>query len=156
PSGSCRTISSKDSPPAVRSERRDSRESRMQYRVIQWATGGVGRAAIQGIVDHPELELGGCWVHCRSKDGRDAGQVAGTAALGTKATRDVDALLALAADCVLYSPILGDAELIARILRSGKNVVTPLGWFFPWRSPDVAALEAACHAGRTTLHGTGI
>ena len=45
---------------------------------------------------------------------------------------------------------------VARILRSGKNVVTPLGWFFPWRSPDVAALEAACQAGRTTLHGTGI
>jgi len=128
----------------------------MKYRVIQWATGGVGRAAIQGIVDHPELELVGCWVHGRMKDGRDAGELAGIAPLGIMATRDVEALLALDADCVLYSPILGDAELIARILRSGKNVVTPLGWFFPWRSPDVAALEAACHAGRTTLHGTGI
>jgi len=128
----------------------------MKYRVIQWATGGVGRAAIQGIVDHPELELVGCWVHGRAKDGRDAGELAGIAPLGVKATRDVDALLGLDADCVLYSPILGDAELIARILRSGKNVVTPLGWFYPWRSPDVGALEAACHAGRTTLHGTGI
>jgi hypothetical protein len=128
----------------------------MRYRVIQWATGGVGRAAIQGIADHPELELVGCWVHGRAKNGRDAGELAGIAPLGIKATRDVDALLALDADCVLYSPILGDAELIARILRSGKNVVTPLGWFFPWRSPDVAALEAACQAGRTTLHGTGI
>jgi hypothetical protein len=128
----------------------------MRYRVIQWATGGVGRAAIQGIVDHPELELLGCWVHGRAKDGRDAGELAGIAPLGVKATRDVDALLALDADCVLYSPILGDAELIARILRSGKNVVTPLGWFFPWRSPDVAALETACQAGRSTLHGTGI
>jgi 2,4-diaminopentanoate dehydrogenase len=128
----------------------------MRYRVIQWATGGVGRAAIQGIVGHPELELVGCWVHGRAKDGRDAGELAGIAPLGIKATRDVDGLLALDADCVLYSPILDDAELIARILRSGKNVVTPLGWFFPWRSPDVAALEAACQAGRTTLHGTGI
>jgi len=128
----------------------------MRYRVIQWATGGVGRAAIQGIADHPELELVGCWVHGRAKDGRDAGELAGIVPLGIKATRDVDALLALDADCVLYSPILGDVELIARILRSGKNVVTPLGWFFPWRSPDVAALETACQAGRTTLHGTGI
>src|SRR5262245_48993137 len=131
-------------------------EVTMKYRVIQWATGGVGRAAIQGIVEHPELELVGCWVHGRAKDGRDAGELAGITPLGVKATRDVDALLALDADCVLYSPILGDAELVARILRSGKNVVTPLGWFYPWRSPDVAALEAACHAGRTTLHGTGI
>ena len=49
----------------------------MKYRVIQWATGGVGRAAIQGIVNHPELELVGCWVHSRAKDGRDAGELAG-------------------------------------------------------------------------------
>src|SRR5262245_43580269 len=95
----------------------------MRYRVIQWATGGVGRAAIQGIADHPELELVGCWVHGRAKDGRDAGELAGIAPLGINATRDVGALLALDADCVLYSPILGDAELIARILRSGKNEI---------------------------------
>ena len=31
----------------------------MTYRVIQWATGGVGRAAIEGVLDHPELELVG-------------------------------------------------------------------------------------------------
>jgi hypothetical protein len=128
----------------------------VQYRVIQWATGGVGTAAIQGIVNHPELELVGCWVHSRAKDGRDAGELAGIAPLGVSATRDVDALLAREADCVLYSPILADASLVERILRSGKNVVTPLGWFFPWHGQDFAALEAACHAGGATLHGTGI
>ena len=32
-------------------------------RVIQWATGGVGVAAIQAIAAHPELELVGTWVH---------------------------------------------------------------------------------------------
>jgi hypothetical protein len=31
----------------------------MPYRVIQWATGNVGRAAVEGIVVHPELELVG-------------------------------------------------------------------------------------------------
>ena len=128
----------------------------MKYRVIQWATGGVGCAAIQGIVNHPDLELVGCWVHSRAKDGRDAGELAGIAPLGVAATRDVDTLLALDADCVLYSPLLADAAVIERILRSGKNVVTPLGWFFPWRGQDCAALEVACHAGGVTLHGTGI
>ncbi len=128
----------------------------MKYRVIQWATGGVGRAAIQGIVNHPELELVGCWVHSRSKDGCDAGELAGIAPLGVAATRDIEALLALDADCVLYSPILADAAVVERILRSRKNVVTPLGWFFPWRGQDFAALEVACHAGGVTLHGTGI
>ena len=41
----------------------------MTYKVIQWATGGVGRAAIEGVIDHPELELVGCWVHSESMDG---------------------------------------------------------------------------------------
>ena len=77
-------------------------------RVIQWATGGVGRAAIEGILDHPELELVGCWVHSDDKDGRDVGELIGRAPIGVRATRDVDALLALPADCVLYSPMVGN------------------------------------------------
>jgi len=128
----------------------------MSHRIIQWATGGVGRAAIQGIVNHPELELVGCWVHSRKKAGRDAGELAGIGPLGVVATNDKDALLALDADCVLYSPLMADAAEVERILRSGKNVVTPLGWFFPWRGSDFAALEVACHAAGVTLHGTGI
>jgi hypothetical protein len=128
----------------------------LKHRVIQWATGGVGCAAIQGIVNHPELELVGCWVHSRAKDGRDAGELAGIAPLGITATRDVDALLGLDADCVLYSPVFPDATLVERILRTGKNIVTPLGWFFPWRGQDFAAIEVACHVAGVTLHGTGI
>ncbi len=128
----------------------------MAIRVIQWATGGVGRAAIEGILDHPELELVGCWVHSAAKEGRDAGELAGRKPIGVRATRDVDALLALPADCVLYSPLVADPALVARILASGKNVVTPLGWFHPGRSGSAPELEAACREGRSTLHGTGI
>jgi len=125
-------------------------------RVIQWATGGVGRAAIEGILAHPELELAGCWVHGAAKDGRDVGELIGRAPIGVKATRDVDALLALPADCVVYSPIVGNPAVVARILASGKNVVTPLGWFYPFASKTVGELEAACRKGGVTLHGTGI
>ena len=46
-------------------------------RVIQWATGGVGRAAIEGVLDHPDLELVGCWVHSADKDGVDVGTLLG-------------------------------------------------------------------------------
>jgi hypothetical protein len=126
------------------------------YRVIQWATGGVGRAAIQGIADHPELELVGCWVHSPEKAGRDAGELAGIGRLGVAATTEVEALLARDADCVLYSPLLANTEEVVRILESGKNVVTPLGWFFPFRMQDVARVEEACRKGGSTLHGTGI
>ena len=129
----------------------------MGYRVIQWATGNLGRAAIEGIVSHPELELVGCWVHSPEKAGRDVGEIVGIAPVGVRATSDVDALLAMEAACVLYSPLLGKPRDVMRILESGKNVVTPLGWFFPDRnSKTTAELEAACRRGGVTLHGTGI
>jgi len=129
----------------------------MTYRVIQWATGNLGRAAIEGIVSHPELELAGCWVHYADKAGRDAGEIAGVGPLGVAATNDVDAILALDADCVLYSPLLAQPREVIAILESGKNVVTPLGWFFPDRSSKTTlAIEAACRRANVTLHGTGI
>jgi len=65
----------------------------MTYRVIQWATGGVGRASIEGIQSHLELELVGCWVHSAEKVGKDVGEICGMEPLGIKATNDVDALL---------------------------------------------------------------
>jgi hypothetical protein len=72
-----------------------------------------------------------------------------------RATDDVDALLALEADCVVYSPMLADHALVERILRSGKNVVTPLGWWYPDKR-STGPIEEACAKGRVTLHGTGI
>lgn len=128
----------------------------MAYRVIQWATGNVGRAALQGILSHPELELAGVWVHDPGKAGRDAGELCGVAPTGVRTTNDVDAVLAMQADCVLYSPLLPQLDEVARLLRSGKNVVTPVGWFYPFNTPGVAELEAACRAGGVSLHGTGI
>ncbi len=116
---------------------------------------GVGRAAIQAIVSHPELELVGAWVHSAAKVGRDAGEIAGGEPVGVAATDDVEALLALDADCVLYSPVMADRPTVIRILESGKNVVTPLNWFYP-QQRDAADLEAACQKGGVTLHGTGI
>ena len=57
-----------------------------KLRVIQWATGGVGKAAIECVVNHPQLELVGCWVHSADKNGRDVGEILGTAALAVTAT----------------------------------------------------------------------
>jgi hypothetical protein len=128
----------------------------MPYRVIQWATGNVGRAAVQGIASHPELELVGAWVHEAQKAGRDVGELCGLGALGVRTTDDVDAILALPADCVLYSPLLPQLDEVVRLLDSGKNVVTPVGWFYPFNTPGVAQLEAACQRGGVSLHGTGI
>ena len=127
----------------------------MTIKVIQWATGGVGTAAIQGVLAHPELELIGCWVHSNDKVGIDVADLVGGPPLGVAATDDVEALLSLGADCVIYSPVMADPHEVARILASGANVVTPLGWFFA-EGRDNSGIEAACSEGGSTVHGTGI
>jgi hypothetical protein len=125
------------------------------YRVIQWATGNVGRAAIEGVLAHPQLELAGCWVHSADKDGVDVGTLLGRDPIGVTASTDVDALLAADADAVLYSPLFADPELVKRILESGKNVVTPLGWFYP-EAAERATFDGVAKSAGVTLHGTGI
>ena len=102
-----------------------------KLRVIQWATGGVGKAAIECVLNHPQLKLVGCWVHSADKNGRDVGEILGTAALGVAATSSVDEVLATDADCVVYSPLVPNDDEVIAILRSGKNVVTPVGWVYP-------------------------
>ena len=124
-------------------------------RVIQWATGSVGKAAIEGILLHPDLELVGCWVHSDSKNGVDVGEILGIEPLGVAATSSMDEILAMEADAVLYSPLVPNRNEVAAILRSGKNVVTPVGWFYPTER-DGAKLAAACAEAGTSLHGTGI
>ena len=129
----------------------------MTYRVIQWATGFVGQEAIKGVLAHPDLELVGTWVHSPDKAGKDVGELCGIGPIGVTATNDVDALLALDADCVVYAPVLASTNTVIRLLESGKNVVTPVGWIYPnAATPKLAELEAACRAGNATLHGTGI
>ena len=128
----------------------------MALKVIQWATGNVGRAAIEGVVAHPDLELVGCWVHSADKDGRDAGELAGIDSIGVAATTDRDAILAMDADCVVYAPMLADHNDVLAILGSGKSVVTPVGWVYPFASRDVSDLESVCRDKGVVLHGTGI
>ena len=98
-----------------------------KYRVIQWGTGQVGTHSLRGVLNHPQLELVGLWVHSRSDEGSDAGEFVGRTPTGIVATRDVNALLALDADCICYSATDSgrEEEVVAefiRILEAGKNV----------------------------------
>ena len=124
-------------------------------RVVQLATGGVGRAAIGATARHPDLELVGCWVHSADKVGVDAGELAGMGPLGVASTDDLDEIIALGADCAVYAPVLPDPSVVARLLAAGTNVVTPLGWFYP-DDTATGTLAEACASGGSTLHGTGI
>jgi hypothetical protein len=98
-------------------------------RVIQWATGNVGRHAAAAIHRHPDLELVGALVYSDAKAGRDVGDICGLGPIGVTATTDRDAVVALDADCVVYTPQgemdpMGALDDICRLLASGKNVVS--------------------------------
>jgi hypothetical protein len=127
----------------------------MALRVVQWATGSVGTAAIKAVLEHPELELVGCWVHSKDKAGLDVGDIIGTGALGVRATDNAADILAMDADAVVYAPLLPNADEVSALLRSGKNVVSPVGWFYPGET-EAAPLRAAALEGNATLHGAGI
>ncbi|ULE31657.1 NAD(P)H-dependent amine dehydrogenase family protein [Mycobacterium sp. IDR2000157661] len=128
------------------------------YRVIQWMTGDVGKVGVRHFAENPVYDLVGVLVHTPEKVGRDAGDIAGIGAIGVTTTDDVEAVVAMDADCVFYTPIIMDTETVCRLLRSGKNVVTTSGFFNP--SPDFAAdgdkIRAACQDGGTSFHGGGI
>ena len=102
-----------------------------RIRVVQSATGGVGRAAIEGVLSHPDLELVGCWVHSADKHGKDVGELIGADPVGVTATTSAEEVVALDADCVVYSPLVPNEEEVVALLRSGKSVVTPVGWIYP-------------------------
>lgn len=127
----------------------------MALKVVQWATGGVGVAAINGILEHPDLQLVGCWVHSEAKNGKDVGEIIGAAPLGVTATNSLDDIVALDADAVIYAPLMFNLDEVAALLRSGKNVVSPISWIYPSERQSASVREAAL-AGNATLHGTGI
>jgi 2,4-diaminopentanoate dehydrogenase len=129
-----------------------------RIRVVQWATGNIGTRSLRAVVEHPALELVGVRTYGDDKVGRDAGDLCGLPPTGVLATDDIDEVISLAADCVLYMPRALDAEEVCRLLASGTNVVTTRGEFH--RSASMSAdlreaVEAACSEGGASIHSTG-
>lgn len=136
------------------------------YRVIHWGPGNVGRSTLRTIIKDPRLELVGVRVYSESKDGRDAGELCGLDPVGVACSRDVEALLALDADCVAYTASDMTSEganqvidEVCTILRSGKNVVgvSPTQLLLPESHPEAAAkVDAACQEAGVSFHITGL
>jgi 2,4-diaminopentanoate dehydrogenase len=143
------------------------------HRIVQWGTGNVGRHALRTILERPDLELVGVRVYNRDKVGRDVGELLGIAPVGIVATDDDEAVLALDADCVCYTP-LGTTldtferplEDICRLLASGKNVVSSAVEYYAYLHPDIAPgrvgaaaierIHRACEEGGTSFFHVGI
>lgn len=130
----------------------------MVLQVVQWTTGNVGRRSVVAIASNPNLELVGCYAWSADKVGVDVGTLAGIDPLGIAATDDIDALLALGADCVVYNPMWPEPDHLARILESGTNVVTTAGFLNgrAYGAEATATLEAACERGRSSIFGSGM
>ena len=127
------------------------------YRVVQWTTGNVGKSSVQAIAASPALELVGCYAWSPEKVGRDVGELCGLGPLGVSATNDVDALLALKPDCVVYNPMWIDTDELVRILSAGVNVVATAAFI---TGHNLGAgrdrIAEACQRGGSTMFGTGI
>lgn len=144
----------------------------MTYRIIQWGTGNVGSHALRTIIDRPDFELVGVRVYNPAKVGVDAGELIGRDPVGVLATDDVNALLALGADCVCFNPLgstLSDhtpaLDDICRILESGANVVSSAVEYHAYLRPQGVPKEsirsyerirAACDSGQSSFFHVGI
>ncbi|HEU5083719.1 MAG TPA: hypothetical protein VFU14_10290 [Acidimicrobiales bacterium] len=126
-------------------------------RVVQWTTGNVGKRAVRAVVHRPDLELVGCYAWSDDKVGRDVGELCGIDPIGVTASDDVDALLALAPDCVVYTPMWPDVDEVVRILEAGVDVVSTAAFINGNRlGADRARITDACERGGSTIFGTGI
>jgi hypothetical protein len=125
--------------------------------VVQWTTGNVGQRAVRAMVADPDLDLVGAYAWSPEKVGRDVGELCGIDPIGVAATDDVDALLALAPDCVVYTPKWPDVDDLCRILESGVNVVATAGFITGHAlGADRDRILAACARGRSSIFGSGM
>lgn len=127
-------------------------------KVIQWATGNVGTRSLRAVIEHQDMELVGLWVSSPDKVGQDAGHLCGLPATGILATHDVDQLIAVQADAVLYMRQGTDMDELCRLLASGKNIITTRSDFHHPAMMDPAnraQIETACRQGGTSIYSTG-
>lgn len=129
----------------------------MPMRVVQWTTGNVGRRSVRAVLDHPDLELVGCYAWSADKAGRDVGELCGLEPVGVTATNDVAALLASKPDCVIYNPMWHDTDEVVRILEAGVNVVSTAAFITGSRlGTGRDRIADACERGGSSMFGTGI
>ncbi|WP_436790856.1 NAD(P)H-dependent amine dehydrogenase family protein [Yinghuangia sp. YIM S10712] len=129
-----------------------------KLRVIQWTTGKVGKLALRAIIDDPRLELVGVYAWSPDKNGIDAGELCGRPHCGVTATNDVDALVALGADTVIYTPFMADLDHVLPLLESGADVISTNLFFNVGgiQGETKERLEAACVRGGSALFITGV
>lgn len=127
-------------------------------RVVQWATGLVGMAAMRAVIKDRRFQLVGLHAHSPSKIGRDAGEICGLDPIGVAATNQISRIIELQPDCVLYMREGYDVDEMCSLLEAGINIVTTRSEFL---NPTVMEptlqerITAACNSGASSIHSTG-
>jgi hypothetical protein len=133
------------------------------YRVVQWATGSMGRTALRRVIDHPDLDLVGVYVYDARKVGVDAGQIARRPDCGVLTTNRIDDIIRLQPDIVLHMSRVTMAyerqnEDVIKLLAAGIDVISIAGFHHPACHGEAyaAPLREACRLGGSTLAGVGL
>ena len=128
-----------------------------RYKVIVWGPGKMGSYAMHYFITNDAFELIGVRGYFENEINIDAGEFLGLDPIGVIMTDNEESLLAMDADCVLYTVhedpnYATDAEIL-RILESGKNVVTTLPYhnIGNFRAPEIVEkFEEVCE--RSSYH----
>jgi hypothetical protein len=133
------------------------------YRVVQWATGSMGRTSLRRIIDHLDLELAGVYVYDSRKVGMDAGEIARRPTTGVRATNQIEDIIASQPDVVLHmsritQPYDRQNAEVAALLAAGIDVISTAGFLHPASHGAAYAgpLLEACRRGGSTLAGAGL
>ncbi|WP_439028929.1 NAD(P)H-dependent amine dehydrogenase family protein [Gordonia terrae] len=139
----------------------------MSIRVALVGTGNVGRLCLTQLIDDPRFDLVAVCVSTPEKVGVDASILAGSAApTGVLAVDDLDAVIAMEPDCVVYCS-MGDTrpveafDDVMRVLAAGIDVVgsSPNTLQYPWGvMPEraIAKVEETTAASGASLFVTGV
>ena len=127
-------------------------------RVVQWTTGNVGKQSVEAVMKRADLELVGTTPGPRTSRARTSVKLCGLPPIGLTATHDVDALLALQPDCVIYNPMWFNVDEMVRILESGANIVATAAFINGQSYPDDGRqrILAACAKGGSSMFGSGV
>ena len=114
------------------------------------------RPVVRAVIEHPDLELVGLYVHSADKAGRDAGELCGLGTTGVVATNSIDDIVALGADCVLYMRRVATsttvpAPRVGRQRRDDTQRVPPSASM----DPEVRSGSRPRARGGTSIYSTG-
>jgi len=141
--------------------------AKRNIQVIQWGVGGVGTNVVKMISRKENLEVVGAIDNDPSKVGRDIVDIVEdkkkqfATKSGVIISDNADEVLSTEADCVVINTVVNLNEnmgQISKALRAKKNVITTVGFMYPWKTyPEEAQqIDRLAKENGVCFLGTGV